>query len=81
MTNATTRDCALVSPCALSSSELSWAAGVGSMTTPICGAGPPPSRDACRESHCPERSRSRIVSASCGGTAPCSSRASRMAAA
>src|SRR6266705_1493547 len=67
MTSATTRDCAPVSPYALSSSELSCAAGVGSMTMPICGVGPPPSRDACRESHRPARPRSRIVSASCGG--------------
>jgi hypothetical protein len=35
MTSATTRDCAPVSPYALSSSELSCAAGVGSMTMPI----------------------------------------------
>jgi hypothetical protein len=39
------RDCAPVSPYALSSSELISAAGVGSMTIPICGAGAPPRRD------------------------------------
>jgi hypothetical protein len=31
------------------------------MTTPICGTGGPPSREACSESHCPDRPRSRTV--------------------